>query len=80
MLVGEPIPESQGEDNTQGAAHKRVDEIQVVKVTRGGYTARKAEVSGYCIPAQVPVEGELGRRGTGTELQQRAAKRESSGP
>lgn len=62
MLVEKPIPESKREDNTQGAAHKRVDETQVVKDTRGGYTARKAEVSACCIPAQAPVESRLRRR------------------
>lgn len=80
MLDGEPISESQREDNAQGAAHERVNETQVGKDTRGGYTARKAEVSDFCIPAQVLVKAELGRRGTRTELQQRAVKREISGP
>lgn len=41
------------------------------------YTARKAEMSVCCIPAKVPVEDELGRRGAGAEQQQRAAKRET---
>lgn len=68
MLVGETIPGRQKDDNTQGAAHKRVDETQVVKDNRGGNTAMKAEVSVYCIPAQVLVEAELGRRRTRTEL------------
>lgn len=77
MLFGKPVPDSQREDNTQGAAHRKVDETQVVKDTKSMYTARKAEMSVCCIPAKVPVEDELGRRGAGAELQQRAAKRET---
>lgn len=60
MVAGETIPESQREDNTQGVAHKRVDETQVVKDIKGGYPARKAEGSVYSIPAQFLLRLSLG--------------------
>lgn len=67
--------------------NRRTDVEQIVKETMQVYCKeRRAGVLDSCIPphrtpsVQVPVEDELGKRGTGAELWPRATERETSGP